>query len=86
MKNDIYKVGKSLGLNKKDIDNILSASPKQTGDKADAPAVDLYKSGGKYGTVSPQDIYKSGTDYGTVSPKEIYKSGTYYGTISPKDF
>ena len=34
----------------------------------------------------PMDLYKSGGDYGTISPKEVYKSGGLYGTVSPKDF
>ena len=34
----------------------------------------------------PMSLYKSGGDYGTVSPNEVYKSGGYYGTVSIKDF
>ena len=57
-KNKIYELGKTLGLDKKDIDNVLS--PKE-----------IYKAGTIYGTVSPKEIYKAGTIYGTVSPKDL---------------
>jgi len=85
MKSDVYKIGKTLGLNKKDIDNVLSAKQTQTGDTAGIPSSDLYKSGSDYGTVSPKEIYKGGNYYGTISPKELYKSGSRYGTIGSVD-
>ena len=34
----------------------------------------------------PIDLYKSGGDYGTISPKEVYKSGGRYGVVSIKDY
>ena len=79
--NSIYEVGKSLGLEKKDIDKVTSIKVE----KSNILHADIYKAGTKYGTVSPQSLYKAGTDYGTISPKELYKGGTRYGTISPKD-
>ena len=82
MKSDkLYKMGKSLGLSKKDINQVISASSSNS----DSPSANMYKAGNKYGTVSPQEIYKAGTEYGTISPKELYKAGTRYGTISPYD-
>ena len=80
-KTDIYKIGECLGLDKKDINKVLSAKHKGS----DSPCVDTYKAGTKYGTVSPKECYKAGTRYGTVSPKEMYKAGTRYGTVSPKE-
>jgi len=83
-KNKIYELGKTLGLDKKDIDKVLSAKPKTT-ETVKTPAVDMYKAGTKYGTISHLDLYKGGILYGTISPKELYKAGTRYGTISPND-
>jgi len=100
-KDNIYKLGKILGLDKKDIDNVLSAKLRISTEGINTPAVDvykagtrygtlsskeLYKAGSRYGTLSPKELYKAGTHYGAVSPRELYKDGTYYGTISPKDF
>lgn len=34
----------------------------------------------------PMNLYKSGGYYGAISPKEVYKSGGRYGTIGIKDF
>jgi len=82
MKNSIYKSAKDLGLDKKDVDIVLSSSRNSNCNSA---GVDLYKAGTDYGTVSPKELYKAGTEYGTVSPKEIYKADTKYGTISPED-
>jgi len=73
MKSNIYKITKSLGLGKSDVDRIVS-NPEN-----------VYKAGAFYGTVSPKDVYKAGTYYGTVSSRDLYKAGTYYGTISVKD-
>jgi len=73
-KNNILSAGKRLGLNRKDINNILKE-----------PA-SLYKSGGRYGVVKPTEVYKSGAKYGVIKPTELYKSGGQYATISPKDF
>ncbi len=64
-KKDIYEIGKALGLNKNDIDEVLSASFQRNAN-ADASA-DVYKAGTRYGTVSSADIYKAGTRYGTIS-------------------
>ena len=54
----IYKVARSIGLNRKDVDSITSNEG-------------IYKAGTWYGTVSAKDIYKAGTSYGTVSPKDF---------------
>jgi len=64
-KKDIYEIGKALGLDKHDVDNILSAD-SQTSTNAGASA-DVYKAGTRYGTVSSADLYKAGTRYGTIS-------------------
>ena len=82
MKNDIYITAKTLGLNKKEVDKIITSSNKQ--EKADCP-VEIYKAGNKYGTVGSSDLYKAGTDYGTIGVSDIYKAGTAYGTVSPKE-
>ena len=74
MKEDIYKLGEELGLNRDEIEEIISR-----------PA-ELYKAGTRYGTVSSAEIYKAGTAYGTVSSNDVYKAGTYYGTVSIRDF
>ena len=84
-KNKIYKLGKTLGLDKKDIDNVLSAKTKNTYETTNTPAADMYKAGTRYGTTSRQEIYKAGTDYATISHKELYKAGNLYGTLSPKE-
>jgi len=81
IKMDIYKIGKNLGLNREDIDNVVASREKSS----ESPCADTYKAGTDYATVSPKEIYKAGTSYGTVSPKELYKAGTSYATISPKD-
>jgi hypothetical protein len=81
MQNKIYKIGRTLGLNKKDINSVLSSKSASAG----YSTKEIYKSGTIYGTVNSKEIYKSGTIYGTVTPKEVYKSGNHYGTISPKD-
>jgi len=79
----IYQITKNLGLNKKEVDDILTGSDKTS--RANQSA-DIYKAGTKYGTVGSSDIYKAGTRYGTISPNDAYKAGTYYGSISIKDF
>jgi len=86
MKSSIYKITKSLGLEKSDVDKVMSNSARDNNAKHVAASVDLYKAGTEYGTVSPKDVYKAGTYYGTVSSRDLYKAGTYYGTISVKDF
>ena len=84
MSKKIYAIAKGLGLEKKDVDGVLSgATSSKTSDNVSA---DVYKAGTEYGTVSAKDVYKAGTYYGTVSSKDLYKAGTYYGTISIKDF
>ncbi|OYT56734.1 hypothetical protein B6U70_03305 [Euryarchaeota archaeon ex4484_162] len=70
----VYEIAKKLGLEKEDVDSIISR-----------PA-ELYKAGTKYGTVSSAEIYKAGTEYGTVSSNDVYKAGTFYGTVSINDF
>jgi len=78
---EIISIAKDLGLEKKDINSILSVKESNS----EKTSVDTYKAGSKYGTVNPKEIYKAGTKYGTVAPKEIYKAGNLYGTISPED-
>jgi hypothetical protein len=85
MKSEIYKIGRSLGLDKKDIDKVLSSNSRQMGNTAGALVADVYKSGTDYGAVSPKDLYKSGDLYGTVAPKDLYKGGNMYGVVAPKD-
>jgi len=83
-KDNIYNIGKNLGLEKTDIDNVLSAKSRTT-EIANTPAVDVYKAGTRYGTLSSKELYKAGTRYGVASQQDIYKDGTYYGVISHKE-
>jgi len=55
IKTDIYKIGKTLGLGKKEIDEVISAGSGKTSGIENSVA----------------DIYKAGTRYGTVSVKEF---------------
>jgi len=71
MKNEIYEIGKSLGLEKQDIDKILSIGSTDASGMPNNAAVDVYKAGTRYGTVSSADLYKSGMLYGTVSIKDF---------------
>ena len=64
--------------------NYLTMSKKPN--KKQSKPIDVYKSGGDYGVVSPKEVYKSGGLYGVVSPKDVYKSGGFYGIVSTKDF
>ena len=54
MKENIYKKGKDLGLGKEEIDKILSES--NSNGKHSSRYADVYKAGGKYGTVSIKDF------------------------------
>jgi hypothetical protein len=83
LKNEIYKIGGNLGLDKNDIDIILNSSQNVSNIH---PSSNVYKSGTYYDTISPNEIYKHGGRYGTLSINEIYKAGTQYGTVSPNDF
>jgi hypothetical protein len=85
-KDNIYELGKTLGLDKKDIDKVLSAKLRISTEGINTPAVDVYKAGTRYGILSSKELYKAGTHYGIVSSREFYKNGTYYGTVSPRDF
>jgi hypothetical protein len=69
MNAEIYKVAKNLGLNKKDVDKVLSTN-NASGTSNNA-ATDVYKAGTRYGTVSSADLYKAGTRYGTISIKDF---------------
>jgi len=70
-KNKIYKLGKTLGLDKKDIDSVLSAKTKNTYATTNTPAADMYKAGNLYGTLSSKELYKAGNLYGTLSPNDL---------------
>jgi hypothetical protein len=82
LKKEIYRIGGNLGLDKNDIDIILTTQHHISYIK---PISNVYKSGTEYGTISPTEIYKGGTRYGTVSFNEIYKTGTLYGVISTSE-
>jgi len=89
MKEDIYKLGEELGLNRDEIEEIISRPTElyKAGTRyGTVSSAEIYKAGTEYGTVSSKDVYKAGTFYGTVSSNDVYKAGTYYGTISIKDF
>ena len=58
MNKKIYRNTRHLGLEKKEVDNILSKNG-------------TYKAGTYYGTISVKDIYKAGTYYGTLSIKDL---------------
>jgi hypothetical protein len=69
MKNEIYEIGKSLGLGKQDIDKVLLTN--NVSGTSNNAATDVYKAGTRYGTVSSADLYKAGTRYGTISIKDF---------------
>jgi len=65
---NIYETTKNLGLNKKEVDNILKNSYKTSGSNRSS---DIYKAGTRYGTISPKDAYKAGTYYGSISTRDF---------------
>ena len=71
MKNEIYEIGKSLGLEKQDIDKILSTRSTDASGMPNNAAVNVYKAGTRYGTVSSVDLYKAGAWYGSISIKDF---------------
>lgn len=93
--NNLYYIGKSLGLEKKDIDNLITSkfnfsdeifSSCKTGDKySDISLQDLYKGGTDYGTISPNELQKDKSYYNLLEQKNLYKAGSRYGTISLYD-
>ena len=55
--NRIYEIGKKLGLNKKDVNNVLTNESNNVKVVAFTSSVDSYKDGpGRYGTFSIKDI------------------------------
>lgn len=57
--NQIYRLGGNLGLNKKEINDILSYK--------NSKQYNIFKNS------SPIDVYKYGSDYGTISIKDFLK-------------
>jgi hypothetical protein len=72
-KQNIYNLGKSLGLSRCEINNVLKNKPTIR----NIEDCEI--------TVMFSDDYKSGTTYRTISTRELYKAGTHYGTISIQD-
>jgi len=64
----IYRIGRSLGLDKNDIDTVIKTPHKIS---SYTPTADIYKNGTDYGTVSPIDVYKIGSKYGTISSNDF---------------
>jgi len=57
MKSEVYKIGKTLGLNKKDIDCLMSRdSSRHDSSGSSDLGVEIYKAGGKYGTISTYEV------------------------------
>ena len=54
--NKIYKLGKNLGISKKDIDTVTNIQIKDTSIIISSP-IDVYKFEGRYGTISINDFY-----------------------------
>ena len=52
----IYEIGRDLGLDKMDIDNVLSKKPSELEMVTSTSPVDVYKGVGRYGTVSVNDF------------------------------
>ena len=52
----IYQIGLHLGLNKKDIDSVLSSKPEVSEEITSTSPVEVYKGVGRYGTVSMNDF------------------------------
>ena len=67
MNKDIFSIAKELGLEKKDINSIMSIKESNS----ETTSVDTYKAGSKYGTVTPKEIYKAGNLYGVISPEDL---------------
>lgn len=54
--NKLYKIGRNVGLNKADIDNVINNSLKNKRNDRFIPPIDVYKASAKYGTVSIFDF------------------------------
>jgi len=52
----IYQIGLNLGLNKKDIDIVLSSKQEISEEITSTSPVEVYKGVGRYGTVSIYDF------------------------------
>jgi hypothetical protein len=68
IKKKIYRIGKNLGLDNKDIELILNTPRNKSNIQL---SLSIYKSGTRYGTISHCEIYKSGTLYGTINTDDF---------------
>ncbi len=57
--NKLYEIGQNLGLNKKDVESVLSTTPANERDIKSIPPTEIYKEFGKYGTVSIHDFSRA---------------------------
>ena len=55
----LYEIGGNLGLNKKDIDGVLSTRPANKDNVESISPVEVYKAIGRYGTVSINDFQEA---------------------------
>ena len=53
---EIYEIGMNLGLNKQDIDSVLSTKSSNTEETTSTSPAEVYKGIGRYGTVSINDF------------------------------
>lgn len=53
---EIYKLGQSLGLDKKDIDRIKKSSIKMENNTVTYFPINVYKGSSHYGTISIKDL------------------------------
>jgi hypothetical protein len=53
---EIYKLGINLGLNKQDIESVLSSTSDKKEEINTTSPADVYKGVGRYGTVSIKDF------------------------------
>ncbi len=56
-KNKIYQLGKELGLQERDIDEVIESSKEAVNKEVPSP-MEIYPFGGFYGTISIKDFRK----------------------------
>ncbi len=56
IENKLYELGRSLGLNKREIDNVVCSKVKKHCDMKNTVPISVYKDSCKYGTISINDF------------------------------
>ncbi|UCD12948.1 MAG: hypothetical protein JSW60_05115 [Thermoplasmatales archaeon] len=81
--NKLYEIGQHLGLNKIDIDNVLSTPTWLTREIIKStPPLEIYKEFGRYSTVSIHDFQEKGNL--DIIPDKLYELGRCFG-LDKKD-